>query len=142
LISGDPDALIEAMREIESAAADARRELRRSIAETGFEARLQARVPRTARIVRAGTPRLLPEQVEALITDTVLEGVRDASGRFTLTYLEYADALVRVRVQREAPTGQVSAALCERARAVGGRLEVVAGEDGLVVLRLDIPTPG
>jgi signal transduction histidine kinase len=171
LTAGDASTLEEAMREIETTAADARRELRRTLQQLAdsdpqmaLEARLENQVDRftaqtgcVVRIVRSGASRAIPDDLEELIVDTALEGLRNAvkhaAARFTLVYLEFGEQRVRVCVQSEAPpsrapappvagTGMGLAQLRRRSRNAGGTLELVPGEDNQMVLRLDIPTPG
>lgn len=173
LMEGDPAALTAAMREIELAAADARRELRDTLEQLGrseqglaLDARLQAEARLfstqsgcTARLARSGTPRVLPDLVEELIVDVVVEGLRNAvkhaGATFALACLDYEPRRVHLAIQSEvtdsgraidhalaaaAGTGRGLAQLAERAQAVGGSLGLAPGEPGLMTLRLEIPT--
>lgn len=132
----------------------------------GLEARLHAEVRLfstqsgcKARVARSGSPRSLPDLAEELIVDVVVEGLRNAvkhaGATFALACLDYEPRRVHLAIQSEvadagraveraaiAGTGRGLAQLCERARAIGGTLALAPGEDGLLTLRLELPTPG
>jgi len=170
LSTGDPTALESAMREIEVTAASARRELRdtlEGLAECdeglALEARLQAELrlfsQRTGcrtRLARSGTSRPVSDLAGELIVDVVVEGMRNAvkhaGATFALAYIDYEERGVKVAIQSEMAERQRVAephqagtcsglqTLTQRARGLGGTLELVDGEGGLRVLRLQVPT--
>jgi signal transduction histidine kinase len=169
LLDKDPTRLLDAMREIETTASQARRELRQTLEQlaecdegVGFEARLEGEVRLletttgcTTRVARSGSPRLLPDGVEDLVIDTVVEGVRNAikhaGASFVLAAVEYEHDGVKVAVQSEAAhmpvpppspcsTGCGIAALHRRAGRLGGSAVLIDGEAGMKVLRLRVPT--
>jgi signal transduction histidine kinase len=108
----DTGALLAALEEIETTAANARRELRDALKRLGrhgdgigFEARLEGEVrlfERTSgcrlRVTRHGQARELPHPVEDLILDTLVEGLRNtvkhASAKFAVAHLGYGEAHV------------------------------------------------
>jgi signal transduction histidine kinase len=117
----DPEILLAAMADIETTAADARRELRstlehisRSEEGIGFEARLEGEVRLferchgcTVRVTRHGAPRDLPEPAESLILDTMLEGLRNgvkhAHAPLTLAHLGYHAGSVTLTLHAQLP---------------------------------------
>ncbi len=129
-----------------------------------LEARLQAELrlfsQRTGcrtRLARSGSPRPLSDRAGELVVDVVLEGMRNAvkhaGATFALAYIDYEERSVKVAIQSEmAEPGRVaelhaSAGTChglqtlaQRARGLGGSLDLVDGEGGLRVLRLLVPT--
>jgi signal transduction histidine kinase len=164
----DPEALLAAMREIESAAAGARRELREALyrlAEAGdgmaFDARLDGELRlferSTAcrvRVVRRGTSRLLPEPVQQLLIDTAVEGLRNAvkyaATRVALIDLAYEQDGVSLTVETAfvgthrpamagVGTGTGLDLLRKRASVLGGELTLATAMSGLKALRMDLP---
>lgn len=169
LLDKDPTRLLDAMKEIETTASLARRELRQTLEQLsecdeglGFEARLEGEIRLletttgcTTRVARSGAPRPLPDGVEDLVIDTLVEGVRNAikhaGASFVLASLEYEEAGVKLAVQSEATdmpaaprspcgTGCGIAALDRRAGRLGGSASLIDGEAGMKVLRLRVPT--
>lgn len=164
----DPAALVAAMEEIEVTAAQARRELRETLERIGrygdgvaFEARLEGEVRLferscdcRVRITRSGESRELPEPVESLVLDALLEGLRNAAKHaaagVAVAHLRYAPDSVALVLQTElhdapvepdAPgTGVGLALLARRAEQLRGALELSAEPNGLKVLRLELPT--
>jgi signal transduction histidine kinase len=165
----DPAALLIALEEIEATAADARRELRETLQQLsrrdeaiGFDARLEGearlferRSGYTVRITRHGQPRSLPEPVESLIVDTLVEGLRNAAkhgvAKLAVAHLGYEADHVMLAVQaRVAPvpgcewqgagTGTGLALLAGRAAALGGTVKLERGQDDVTVLRLELPS--
>ena len=163
----DPAALEAAMEEIEATAAQARRELRETLERigrygegVGFEVRLEGEVrlfERSSgcrvRITRGGESRELPEPVESLLLDTLLEGLRNAAKHtgagVAVAHLRYDPASVALVLHTEdavaAPvagegTGVGLRLLEQRAEQLRGTLELSAEPDGLHVLRLELPT--
>lgn len=167
--TGDADARLTALEEIDTAAANARAQLRESLRylddspeSLAFDARLEGelrlferRTNCTVRIVRRGEPAPLPEQIEQLVLEMILEGLRNAvkyeHARLALVYLDYRDNDVRVTVQSEhtgairgasligAGTGFGLSALEHRARRLGGSLELDSPEGENCVLRMQLP---
>jgi signal transduction histidine kinase len=129
-----------------------------------LEARLQAELrlfsQRTGcrtRLARSGSSRPLSHLAAELVVDVVVEGMRNAvkhaGATFALAYIDYEDRSVKVAIQSEmaerqrvaerhteAGTGRGLQTLAQRARGLGGSLELVDGEGGLRVLRLHVPT--
>jgi signal transduction histidine kinase len=169
LRSADPDALLVALREIDRTAADARAELRETLHDLGdehdrlaFDARLEGelrlferRTGCTVRSIRRGEPRALPEPVEDLVLEVVLEGLRNAvkhqAARLAVVYLDQCADELHVAVQSEqgdrppesapggAGTGCGLALLGERARRLRGELELDGAGGASPVLRLRLP---
>lgn len=170
---GDAASLLAAMADIEATAADARRELREILeqisqgeAGIGFEARLEGEVRLferchgcKVRVTRHGTPRALPEPVESLILDTLVEGLRNgrkhAHTDVALAHLGYGAGCMTLTLhaQLAAPAeccaldvwpasgaGAGIAILRQRARQLGGTLELESEPDGVKVLKLELPT--
>jgi len=164
----DPDALLAAMREIESASAGARRELREALhrladSDDGiaFDARLDGELrlfERIAgckvRVVRRGVPRPLPDTVQQLLIDAAIEGLRNAvkyaAARLACVDLVYEPAGVCLAIETEhagrdrpaaagAGTGAGLDLLRKRASVLGGELTLTTSENGLRVLRLELP---
>jgi LuxR family transcriptional regulator, regulator of acetate metabolism len=164
----DPEALLAAMREIESASAGARRELREALyrlADSGdgiaFDARLDGELrlfERTTdckvRVVRRGTARPLPNTVQQLLIDGAIEGLRNAvkhaATRLAFLDLAYEHNGVRLAVEteivgRDRPsvsgvgTGTGLDLLRKRARVLGGELALTTNASGLKVLRIELP---
>ena len=168
----DPAALLAAMADIESTAADARRQLRETLEQLnrtedgiGFEARLEGEVRLferrhgcDVRITRHGAPRELPEPVEGLLLETMVEGLRNgvkhAHTRVTLAHLGYNPRSVTLTLHAQLPApdactlrawpasglGVGLSMLRQRAAQLGGALELECRPDGLKVLKLDLPT--
>lgn len=129
-----------------------------------LEARLQAelrlfsqRSGCRARLARSGSSRPLPDLVSELVVDVVVEGLRNAAkhagATFALAFLDYEERGVKVAIQSEVAdhqrvgarpqvpgTGRGLHGLTQRARGLGGSLELADGEGGLRVLRLVVPT--
>jgi signal transduction histidine kinase len=169
---GDPESLLAAMADIEATAADARRELRQTLEQISrddegiaFEARLEGEVRLferrhgcEVRITRHGVPRALPEPVESLVLDTVIEGLRNdvkhAHAQLAVAHLGYGPSSVTLTLhaQHTSPSASCSRAwpasgagaglsiLRRRATQLGGALELESQPDGLKVLRLELPT--
>ena len=125
----DPEILLAAMADIETTAADARRELRSTLEQIsrseegiGFEARLEGEARLferchgcTVRITRHGVPRALPEPVESLILDTMHEGLRNgvkhARAPLTFSHLGYHMGSVTLALHAQLPTPAGACAL-------------------------------
>lgn len=129
-----------------------------------LEARLQAELrlfsQRTGcrtRLARSGSSRPVSDRVAELIVDVVVEGMRNAvkhaGATFALAYIDYEERRVKVAIQSEmaerqrvaprhdeAGTRRGLQTLTQRARGLGGTLDLVDGEGGLRVLRLNVPT--
>ena len=89
---GEPEGLLQAIEEIETTAADARRELRATLlqlhrdsdnltfdVQMDGELRLLEGVTGcTVRVARHGTPKRIPDHVARLMIDTAVEGMRNA----------------------------------------------------------------
>ena len=170
---GDPAALLAAMAEIETTASDARRELRETLEQLnrseegiGFEARLEGEVRLferchgcKVRITRHGSPRALPEPVESLILDTMVEGLRNglkhAQAHLTLAHLGYNPGSVTLTLHGQLPErasayslhawpasggGVGLSMLRHRAAQLGGALELECEPNGPKALKLELPT--
>ena len=164
----DPDALARVLHEIEVTAASARRELRdalqhlaRSPDGVALEARLAGEVRLAERLTgcrvtvsRRGDPRQLPEPVETLVVDTVLEGVRNATkhggATVAVAHLRYEERVVTMTLQTDqqvvaepawpaAGSGAGLAMLRSRAEQLRGTLEVVENPGEGSILRLELP---
>ncbi|WP_249020142.1 histidine kinase [Conexibacter sp. S30A1] len=169
----DPETLLAAMEDIELTAATARRELRETLARLsqtedriGFEARVEGEVRLFQRtsgcavtITRHGDPRALPEPVETLILDTLIEGLRNAvkhvAARLAIAHFGYGAGQVMLTLQAQpgAPSTQAARGgwpasgsgsgielLKQRARDLRGSLELETQPDGIKVLKLELPT--
>ena len=169
----DPAALLAAMADIEATAADARRELRETLEQLnrseegiGFETRLEGEVRLferchgcKVRITRHGAPRALPEPVESLILDTIVEGLRNGlkhdQARLTLAHLGYHAGSVTLTLHGQLPAPAASSALHtwpasgggvglsmlrQRATELGGALELECEPNGPKVLKLELPS--
>jgi signal transduction histidine kinase len=165
----DERRLAEAIEEIEAAAAEARRELRAALGRTetragaervAFDAALLGELSVfrqttgcQVHMTRAGDSRPLPEDVERLILGVVREGLRNAvkhlAARLAVVHLSYGPTGVTVSVQAQperAPaeaepfgTGVGLALLRSRAEALRGSLHLTVEEDGVSLLRLQVP---
>jgi len=169
----DDAAIVEdKLREIEAAAATARSELREALArltrapqsvrfEAVFEAELRLFEHRTGRrvwITRHGEPRDLAPPSEALLIDSVREGLRNAAKHAqspaVLAHLRYTDAGVLLSLQTELNPDRSSrphtaglniepgsglGLLRERTERLGGALELALAEDDVAVLRVEVP---
>jgi signal transduction histidine kinase len=168
----DRDALLATLEEIETTAADARRELRETLQHLasrgegiGFEARLEGEIrlfERTfgcnVRITRHGEPRELPEPVERLILDTLIEGLRNAvkhaAAKLAVAHLRYSPGEVILAVHAPSPpqlsaptrswrgadTGVGLTLIERRATQLRGTLRSETAPGGDRVLRLELPT--
>jgi signal transduction histidine kinase len=168
----DPDALLAALEEIEGTAADARRQLRETLQRLSregdgiaFEARLEGEIRLferatgcRLRITRHGERRELPQPVEDLIIDTLIEGLRNmskhAAARLALAHLGYGVDQVTLTVHAQvaggapppgtdwkgADTGAGLALLEQRAAQLRGLLSLGAAPSGRTTLRLALPT--
>ena len=166
----DSAALSEALEEIESTAASARRELRttlrrlsRSPAGLAFEARLQGEIRLVEHttgcriaVTRRGEPHELPEPVENLLIDTLIEGVRNAvkhaDASRAVAHLHYDTDQVTLSLQADSdgpgegqnwPNAGAGAGLDllrSRAAELRGCLEGERAPDECGVLRLQLPT--
>ncbi|GHB59183.1 hypothetical protein GCM10010306_060870 [Streptomyces umbrinus] len=115
--TSDPRELVAAIEEIETTAADARRELRETLlqlhrdsddlafdAQLNGELRLVEDVTRcTVRTVRQGTPRRIPHHIARLVIDTAVEGVRNAAkhahARLVAVEFAYSERTLSVTVE-------------------------------------------
>jgi signal transduction histidine kinase len=168
----DQGAMLAALEEIEATAADARRELRETLQRLseheegiGFEARLEGEVrlfERTSgwrlRVVREGEPRELPEPVEDLLLDALIEGLRNAAkharAKFMVAHLSYRAGHVTLALHAEFTpqpvrdvdswrgegTGAGLALLEQRTTQLRGTLELQTDVSGRRILRLQVPT--
>jgi LuxR family transcriptional regulator, regulator of acetate metabolism len=107
----------------------------------------------TIRVVTVGESRPLLASHEALICDTVHEGIRNAvkhaRAQLVVVHLRYGEHEIGLTVQSDrASTAKPSAALGAdgglgllrgRAEALRGGLEFVLGEEGEAILRLRLP---
>ncbi len=172
---GDPETLLAAMHDIEATAASARRELRETLEHLsqcedgiGFEARIEGEVRLfqrstgcTVRITRHGDPRALPEPVESLILDALIEGLRNAvkhvAAKLAVAHLGYGSGHVTLTLQAQpaAPSaadaqsswpgsgaGSGIGLLKRRARQLRGSLELETHTGSIKVLKLELPTIG
>jgi signal transduction histidine kinase len=160
---------LRALEEIDAAAANARAQLRESLRyldecpeSLAFDARLEGelrlferRSGCAVRLVRRGEPELLPEQIEQLVLEMILEGLRNAvkyeHATLALVYLDHRERELRVTVQGErsgripstpligAGTGFGLSTLEGRARRLGGSLELDATDGENRVLRMQLP---
>jgi signal transduction histidine kinase len=158
-----------AITEIETAAAEARRELRAALARTetrgpadgvAFDALLQGELGLfqqttgcQVHVTRAGVSRPLPDDVERLIVGVVREGLRNAvkhvGARLAVVHLGYRSGRVTVSVQaqpertadagKDCGTGVGLDLLRRRAEGLRGSLELSVEEDGVSLLRLQVP---
>lgn len=171
----DPETLLAAMEDIESTAASARRELREALARLsqsedriGFEARVEGEVRLFQRtsgcavtITRHGDPRALPEPVERLVLDALIEGLRNAvkhvAAKLAIAHFGYGSGQVTLTIQAQpgepsspatrrrwpaSGAGSGIRLLKQRARELRGSLELETQRDGVKVLRLQLPTIG
>jgi signal transduction histidine kinase len=164
----DPDALLDALGEIESTAASARQMLRstlgdlsRSPAGIAFEARLEGEMRLAERttgcrtvLTRRGDVRELPEPVESLLIDTLIEGIRNAAkhgrARVAVAHLLYDTEQVTLTLQADSagdsqdwPNAGAGAGLdLLRARAaqLRGCLAREHVPDDSAIVRLQLPT--
>jgi signal transduction histidine kinase len=164
--------LLAALEEIEATAAHARRELRETLQRLGrhgvgigFEARLEGEIrlfersSRCAlRVTRGGEPRQLPEPVEDLILDTLIEGLRNLAKHTTacsaLAHLGYGADRVTLALHAHIAcppleardpwkgegTGTGLALLEQRASQLRGTLAFESERGGHQLLRLELPT--
>ena len=170
---GDPETLMAAMHDIETTAASARRELRETLAHLsecedsiGFEARIEGEVHLfqrstgcTVKVTRHGDPRALPEPVERLILDTLLEGLRNAvkhaAAKLVVAHIGYELGRVKLTLQAQPGTpattdgprswpgagaGSGVDLLRRRARQLRGSLALETQSNRTGVLRLVLPT--
>lgn len=108
----------------------------------------------TVRVVSDGEVRPVPEAHEALICETVHEGVRNAvkhgRAKLVVVHLRYGEEDLGLTVQSDRggdegdsvdalrPRGGLSL-LRARARALRGALELLLGEEGEAIVRLRLP---
>ena len=166
--TGDPAVLEEKLEQIEVTAGAARSELRTTLArlsraphalafEALFEAELRLFERRTGRsvwITRHGEPRDLSGPSEELLIDSVREGLTNAAkhahGAVVLAHLAYRPTRVVLSLQTEleppgrpwrlqGTPGSGLSILCERTEQLGGALELSFDDDGVAVLRIEIP---
>ena len=162
----DQAVIEEKLSEIESAAASARSELREALArlsrtpealrfEAVFEGELRLFEHRTGRhvwITRHGEPRELASASEALLIDSVREGLRNAAkhahGPVVLAHLSYTQTGVLLSLQTEINTGRPHLEIApgsglgmlqERTERLGGALELALADDDVAVLRVEVP---
>jgi signal transduction histidine kinase len=169
----DPHAVAAALEEIRAMASAGRQELRETLARLnhapeglGFEALLEAELRMFERqtgghvvLTRRGEPRDMPRPTEALLLDTLREGIRNATkhgrGRVALASLSYEPDVVALSLQTElrADTGRRPSeitivpgsglgVLSERAERLHGGLELVIDSGDVAVLRLELPARG
>lgn len=170
----DTAALLATMEEIETTAAHARRQLRETLQRLGryeegigFEARLEGEIRLfescsgcRVKLLRRGHRRTLPQPVETLVVETVVEGLRNAAKHegaiLIVASLVYGPRHVSVVLQsddsgdagpaldpggarwRGERSGAGLTLLRQRAEALGGTVELVT-ERGMRVLRLELP---
>jgi signal transduction histidine kinase len=166
----DPGDLIATLEEIEGTAADARRQLRETLQrlsregdEIAFEARLEGEIrlfERAAgcrvRVTHDGDWRELPQPVEDLIIDTLIEGLRNmakhAGVKLALAHLGYSDDHVTLALHGQlvgsppattwegAGSGTGLTLLEQRAERLRGVLSNGTDSGRRTVLRLELPT--
>ncbi|MDA8069260.1 MAG: hypothetical protein M0T77_11720, partial [Actinomycetota bacterium] len=119
----------------------------------------QRRTGCTVRITRHGEPRALPEPVESLILDALIEGLRNAvkhvAAKLAVAHLGYGPGHVTLTLQAQparSPATDVESSwpgsgagsgvdlLRQRARQLRGSLELETHSGGLKVLKLELPT--
>lgn len=166
--AADPSVLEEKLAQIEATATAARSELRTALARltraphgVGFEALFEAelrlferRTGRRVWITRHGEPRDIGHLSEELLIDSVREGLTNAAkhahGLVVLAHLAYQPTQVLLSLQTEVEVpGQTTSAerttgsglsiLRKRTERLGGALELALDDDGVAVLRIEIP---
>lgn len=166
--AGDPAEVLSALQEIDDVAATARNDLRATLRGLGdgdeglaFDARLEGELrlfERTsgcpARVVRHGNEQALPQPVEDLALDVVLEGLRNAvkhqCARLAVVFVDFSGRELCITVQSELAGPSASAAhhgstgcglglLEKRARQLRGELELDTSSHENPVLRLRVP---
>jgi signal transduction histidine kinase len=166
--TSDRSVLEEKLAQIEATAAAARSELRAALARltraphgVGFEALFEAelrlferRTGRRVWITRHGEPRDLGHLSEELLIDSVREGLTNAAkhaqGPVVLAHLGYQPTRVLLSLQTELgrpgpgprterTPGSGLSILRKRTERVGGALELAFDDDGVAVLRIEIP---
>jgi signal transduction histidine kinase len=166
--ASDPSVLEEKLAQIEATAAAARSELRTALARltraphgVGFEALFEAelrlferRTGRRVWITRHGEPRDLGHLSEELLIDSIREGLTNAAkhahGQVVLAHLAYqpTQVLLSLQTEQELPRRPASAdrkrgsglnILRKRTERLGGALELAFDDDGVAVLRIEIP---
>ncbi len=164
----DPEALSCVLSEIESTASSARQKLRETLqhlvhspAGLAFEARLEGEVRLAERttgcrvtITRRGDPYELPEPLETLIIDTLVEGLRNAAkhgcAKMAVAHLHYARESITLTIQADgshggdstwpgAGTGAGLMLLAARAEQLRGTIETTTDHREACVLRLELP---
>jgi signal transduction histidine kinase len=168
--AAEPGVPGDELRQIEAAAVKARQALRQTLrqlsaADEGlaFDARLdgslqvfEAQTGCETSVVRRGESAPLAHEIEDLLLDVTLEGLRNAvkyqGARFALVVLDRRPPEVRLTVQAERPpaapdvptglsTGYGLQLLAQRARQLRGRLELDTAAPEGPTLRLRLPVP-
>lgn len=171
-VQGDPAGLVDAIEEIETTAADARRELRETLlelhrdpADLAFDVQLDGELRLLERVLgctvsvtRHGTCSRMPDHIARLLIDTAVEGTRNAvkhahaglvevamvcaEGGLSLGVEALAAGTPPEPPHRSPTTGTGIRTLRTRAERLGGSLRLTASPTGRAVLRLDLPYIG